>query len=372
MKIDYWIVGAGYAGCILAERIATQLNKKVLIIEQRNHIAGNAFDFFNEEGILVHKYGPHIFHTSNQTAWQYLSQFTEWRPYFHNVLAVIEGIKVPIPFNFNSIYELFPNKYAEKIENILLENYGYGHKIPILQLRETENKDLKFLADYIYENVFLGYTTKQWGFTPEQLDASVSARVPVYLSRDNRYFQDTYQGIPKNGYTQMFQNMINHQNIHLMLNTNYKDVINDLKFDKLVFTGALDDFFDNLHGELPYRSLDFKFVSEKREFYQEVAQINYPNNHLYTRITEFKHLTGQKSDTTTYAYEYPQEYVKGVNVPYYPIPMQENHEKFDKYLREAKKLKNVFFVGRLADYKYYNMDQITITALQKFEKVIAK
>jgi UDP-galactopyranose mutase len=372
MKFDYLIVGAGYAGSIIAERIATQLNKKCLIVEKRDHIAGNAYDYYDEHGVLVHKYGPHIFHTSNKQAWEYLSQFTEWNNYVHHVNAVIEGKNVPIPFNFNSIYQLFPQKYAEKLEKILLENYGYGLKIPILKLIETDNKDLKFLADYIYQNVFLGYTTKQWGYKPEELDPSVSGRVPVYLSRDNRYFQDTYNGIPKFGYTEMFKNILKHPNIHILLKTDYKDIIEDIKFDKLIFTGALDDFFDRVHGVLPYRSLSFDLKNFRQEKFQQVAQMNYPNNHNYTRITEFKHLTQQKVDSTTVAFEYPQEYIPDKNVPYYPIPRKESHEQYDKYLKESKKLKNVYFVGRLADYKYYNMDQITITALQKFEKVIAK
>lgn len=372
MKIDYLIVGAGYAGSVIAERIATQLNKKVLIVEERNHIAGNAYDYYDNNGILIHKYGPHIFHTSFKKAWDYLSQFTEWNNYIHYVNAVIDGKNVPIPFNFNSLYQLFPQNYASKLESVLLENFEYGQKIPILKLIENSNKDLKYLADFIYNNVFLGYTIKQWGMKPEDLDASVSARVPVYLSRDDRYFQDTYQGIPKNGYTEMFRKMINHPNIHLLLNTNYKDIISDIKFDKLVFTGALDDYFDSMHGDLPYRSLNFEFKNLNIEKYQEVAQINYPNSYDYTRITEFKHITQQASQTTTVAFEYPQEYVKGRNVPYYPIPKQENHVLYDKYLKETKKLKNVYFVGRLADYKYYNMDQITIAALQKFEKVISR
>lgn len=372
MRFDYIIVGAGYAGSILAERIASQLDNKVLLIDKRQHIAGNAFDYFDEHSVLVHKYGPHIFHTNSKTVWEYLSQFTEWYPYYHHVLAVIEGKKVPIPFNFNTISQLFPSKMAEKLEEKLLTKFEYGKKIPILNLLEAEDSNLKFLADYIYENVFLGYTVKQWGVRPEDLDKSVSSRVPVYLSRDNRYFQDQYQGIPSRGYTKMFEKMINHKNIHVLLNTDYKDIIDDLKFDKIIYTGPIDYFFDKVHGDLPYRSLRFDTKTYDQSEFQEVSQVNYPNNHDYTRITEFKHFLDQKLSKTTVAYEYSQEFVEGLNDPYYPIPNPENAEIFEKYKKEAEKLDNVIFCGRLADYKYYNMDQVAASALTTFKNKIAK
>mgnify|MGYP001773276240 CR=1 FL=1 len=371
MRFDYLIVGAGYSGCILAERIATQLNKKVLIVEKRNHIGGNAFDYYDENGILVHKYGPHIFHTNSKKVWDYLSRFTEWNLYYHKVLAVVDGKKIPIPFNLNSLYQVFPKKYAEKLEKQLIETFGYGTKIPILKLKESVSGDLKFLADFIYEKIFLNYTVKQWGYKPEDLDPSVTARVPIYISRDDRYFQDIYQGLPKYGYTKMFENMLNHRNIHILLNTDYRDVIEDIKFDKLVYTGPVDYFFDYIHGELPYRSLRFEFKAINSEYFQEVAQINYPNDYDFTRITEFKHMTGQKSKLTTIAYEYPEPYITGKNEPYYPIPKSENLEIYNKYVKEINKLNGVaYFVGRLADYRYYNMDQIVARALSVFEKEI--
>jgi len=370
---DYLIVGAGFAGSVLAERIASQLDKKVLVVDKRNHIGGNAYDYYDENGILIHKYGPHIFHTNSKKVVDYLSQFTEWRPYFHRVLAIIEGRKVPIPFNLNSIYELFSQKYAEKLEDELIKTYGYGQKIPILKLRESTNGELKFLANYIYENVFYGYTLKQWELKPEELDPSVTARVPVYISRDNRYFQDTYQLMPKEGYTKMFERMLSHKNIKILLQTDYKEIIDLIKFDKLIFTGPIDEFFKYQFGELPYRSLDFVFEKLDLEYYQEVGQINFPNNNDYTRITEFKFLTGQQSKFTTIAFEYPRKYRNNDSmIPYYPIPKAENNELYNKYLNEAKKLKNVIFCGRLADYKYYNMDQIVARSLNIFEKEIAK
>ncbi len=372
MKFNYLIVGAGFSGCILAERIATQLNKKVLIVEKRNHIAGNAYDYYDENGILVHKYGPHIFHTNSKKVWDYLSSFTEWRYYYHKVLAVVDGQKIPVPFNLNSLRILFPEKYAEKLEKMLIQEYGYGIKIPILKFLETSKDELKQLAKFIYEKIFYGYTLKQWELKPEDLDPGVTARVPgIFISKDDRYFQDKYQGIPKNGYTEMFKRMINHPNIHLLLNTDYKDIIEDIKFDKLIFTGPIDYFFDYIYGTLPYRSLRFKFAKFDVNYFQEVAQINYPNDYSYTRITEFNHLTGQLSPHTVVAYEYPERYEVGLNEPYYPVPQEKNIEIYKKYIKEAMRLNGiVYLVGRLADYKYYNMDQIVARALNVFENEI--
>ena len=372
MKFDYLIVGAGYSGCILAERIATQLGKKVLIVESRNHIGGNAYDYYDDNGVLVHKYGPHIFHTSAKKVWDYLSNFTRWNGYNHYVKAVIEGKEIPIPFNFNSIYQLFPPKFAAKLEDLLLDKFKYGMKIPILKLMKTDDPDLKFLADYIYKNVFLGYTSKQWGMKPEELDFSVSARVPVYLSRDNRYFQDIYQGLPARGYTEMFKKMTGHPNISILLQTDFREIVDDIKFDKMIYSGKIDEYFDYVDGDLPYRSLEFDLVNYEKDHFQSGGQINYPNNYKYTRITEFKHLTRQKHNSTTVAYEFPKKYIKGENIPYYPIPKDENHEQFAKYRKEADKLKNVFFTGRLADYKYYDMDQTVLVALRLFENKIVK
>lgn len=372
MKFDWLIIGAGYSACVLAERIANQLGKRVLIVEQRDHIGGNAYDFYNEHGILVHKYGPHIFHTQSKQVWDYLSQFTDWRHYYHHVLGVIDGKKVPIPFNLNTLYALFPPQYAQKLENLLLENFGFGVKVPILKLRESTSGDLGFLADYIYENIFLHYTAKQWNLKPEELDRGVTGRVPVYISRDNRYFQDKYQAMPKLGYTEMFRRMIAHPQIKVLLNADYREIIDDVKFDRIVCTAPIDTFFDYMHGELPYRSIDFKFETLDCERYQEVGTVNYPNEYDITRITEQKYLSGQSSPKTTLVKEYPQAYVPGQNDPYYPIPRQANRDRFNLYLKEANKLKGtVLFAGRLGDYKYYNMDQAVTRALGLFEKQIA-
>ena len=373
MKFDWLIIGAGYSACVLAERIATQMEQRVLIVEKRSHIGGNAYDYYNEHGHLVHKYGPHIFHTKSKPVWRYLSQFTDWRPYYHHVLAVVEGKKVPLPFNLNTLYALFPPRYAEKLEALLLENFGFGKKVPILQLKERQQTDLAFLADYIYDNVFLRYTHKQWDLKPEELDSGVTARVPIYISRDNRYFQDPYQAMPKHGYTAMFQRMIAHPLIKVLLNTNYKEIIDTVSFDRAVCTGPIDEFFDFSHGEMPYRSIDFRFETLNQESFQEVGTVNYPNDYDITRITEQKYLTGQVSPKTTIIREFPQAYIPGRNDPYYPIPKAENRDRLSLYLKEAKKLNgSVLFAGRLGDYKYYNMDQAVTRALGVFEKEIAR
>ncbi|MCK5876589.1 MAG: UDP-galactopyranose mutase [Candidatus Marithrix sp.] len=371
MKTDWLIIGAGFTGSVLAERIATQLNQKVLLVEQRNHIAGNAYDYFDEHGILVHKYGPHIFHTNAKYVWDYLAQFTQWRSYYHQVLGVVDGKQVPLPFNFNSIYALFPPQYADKLIKQLVAEYGFNQKVSILKIRETaKSKQLKFLADYIYDNVFHNYTVKQWDLKPEELAPAVTARVPIYTSRDDRYFQDTFQGMPQHGYTALFQNLLSHPNIKVLLNTNYKEIADEVQCKKLIFTGRIDDFFGYIHKELPYRSLDFKFLHSEQEQLQSVATINYPNEYDYTRTTEFKHLTGQRVYGSTYIEEYPQPYKAGKNIPYYPIPKEEYKESYRQYRSEADKLKKqVLFAGRLADYQYYNMDQAVARALSLFKEL---
>lgn len=369
MRFDWLIVGAGFTGVVFAERLASQKNQKILIVEKRDHIGGNAYDYYDENHILVHKYGPHIFHTNNRKVWSYLSRFTNWRIYYHKVLTAINGQKVPIPFNLNSLNELFPVEYAEKIEQNLIDRFGYNIKIPILELLKVDDKELKSLADFIYQNFYLSYNLKQWGLKPEELDPSVTSRVPIFVSKDNRYFQDTYQGIPRNGYTALFQKMLSNANIKLLLNTDYREIIEDVKFNKLIYSGPVDSFFDYIHGYLPYRSLKFKFIHHRKEFWQEVAQINYPNEFEFTRITEYKHLTGQSSLGTTITKEYPRNYKEGLNEPCYPILNEETLERFKLYQKEIDKLNGtVVFAGRLADYKYYNMDQAVKHALDIFER----
>lgn len=373
MKFDWLIVGAGFTGAVFAERIASQLDQTVLLVEQRNHIGGNAYDYYDEHGVLIHQYGPHIFHTNAAHVWDYLSQFTEWRPYYHRVLGVVDGQQVPIPFNLNSLYALFPPRYADKLADELLAQYGFNVKVPILKIMDSaKSPDLKFLAEYIYKNVFHSYTLKQWNLKPEELSPAVTARVPIYISRDDRYFQDTYQGMPKLGYTALFQNLLNHRNIKVLLNTNYREIINDVQYQRMIYTGPIDQFFDHVHGELPYRSLDFRFIHDTQEQWQTVGTVNYPNEYHYTRITEFKHLTGQRCYGSTYVEEYPQPYIRGQNIPYYPIPRDEYKELYRRYQTEAQALNDaVIFAGRLADYQYYNMDQAVARALSLFQKLVA-
>lgn len=380
MMIDYIIVGSGLAGVIMAERIATQLNKKVLIIEKRNHIGGNCYDFKDENNILVHKYGPHLFHTDNKEVIKYLSKFTTWDIYNHEVLAYIDGKKVIIPFNLNTLYEVFPQSKAKKLEEKLLGNYSYNIKIPILELKNSTDKELQFLADFIYDKMFVNYTSKQWGMKPEDMDGAVTARVPVFIGRDNRYFNDTYQMLPKNGYTNMINNILNHKNIKIMLNTDFKEIctLKDKDFylfeskfkGKVIYTGQIDELFDFKFGELPYRSVDMKFETFEKEFYQEKATVNYPNNYDFTRITEFKHIHPTNSSKTTILKEYPQEYKIGKNTPYYPIFTLENQNKYNEYLQYSKEFKNLILVGRLAEYKYYDMDDIVERVLSIFEQGI--
>ena len=371
VKVDWLIVGAGYTGAVLAERIASQLGQKVLVIERRDHIAGNAYDYYDPHGILVHRYGPHIFHTNSKRVWDYLSQFTEWRPYYHRVRALIEGKEIPLPFSLASLRALFSERLANKLEEKLIAHCGYGARVPILKLREAEDPDLRFLADYVYRHVFEGYTLKQWGLRPEELSPTVTARVPVLVSYDERYFQDTYQAMPKEGYTALFRRMLSHHNIKVLLKADWREVEGEVCFDRMVFTGPIDEFFGYLHGPLPYRSLRFELEHHPRLYVQEVGQMNYPNEYPYTRITEFKHLTGQDYlPHTTLAYEYPEAYEPGKNEPYYPVPKEENEERYQLYLKEAERLKAVIFAGRLGDYRYYNMDQAVARALKLFEEVV--
>lgn len=361
---DYLIVGAGFAGSVLAERLASKANKKVLIIDKRNHIAGNAYDHYDEAGILVHKYGPHIFHTNSKVVFDYLSQFTAWRNYQHRVLASIDGQLLPIPINLNTINQMyglnlnsdevidFFEKRAEKKNNILT----------------SEDVVVNSVGRELYEKFFRGYTQKQWGLDPSELNASVTARVPTRTNKDNRYFTDTYQAMPLHGYTKMFEKMLDHPNIHIMLNTDYKDILKEINYKRLIFTGPIDEFFDYRFGRLPYRSIDFKFETLDQEQFQETGTINYPNDYGFTRITEFKHLSGQKHHKTSIVYEFPTS----DGDPYYPIPKPENASLYKKYQALAAQTDDVYFVGRLGTYKYYNMDQVVAQSLATFNQINGK
>ncbi|MGZ3998908.1 MAG: UDP-galactopyranose mutase [Flavisolibacter sp.] len=358
---DYLIVGAGFAGSVLAERLATQANKKVLIIDKREHIAGNAYDYYNKDGILIHKYGPHIFHTNSKEVFEYLGQFTPWRPYEHKVLGSVDGQLVPIPINLNTINAL----YGLTLSSGDVENFFAERAEKVDRVKTSEDVVVSKVGRELYEKFFRGYTRKMWDLDPSELDASVTARVPTRTNRDDRYFTDTYQAMPLYGYTHMFQNMLSHKNIKVMLNTDYKEIIDIIPHKNLIFTGPVDEYFNYCYGKLPYRSLEFKFETIDKEVFQPTGTVNYPNEQLYTRITDFKYLTGQVHPKTAVVYEFP----KAEGDPYYPVPRPENAELYKKYQQLATTMKNTYFVGRLATYKYYNMDQVVAQALTTFKKI---
>lgn len=358
---DYLIVGAGFAGSVLAERLASQSGKKILIVDTRNHIAGNAYDHYNEAGILVHKYGPHIFHTNSRDVFEYLSRFTEWRRYEHRVLASVDGQLVPIPINLDTINKL----YGLNLTAFQLTEFFESVAEPKDSIRTSEDVVVNKVGRELYEKFFRNYTRKQWGIDPSELDKSVTARVPTRTNRDDRYFTDTYQAMPLHGYTRMFENMLTHPNIKVMLNTDYREIQDIIPYKQMIYTGPVDGFFDYCYGKLPYRSLDFKHETLNEQVHQPQAVVNYPNEHLYTRVTEFKYLTGQEHQKTSIVYEYP----KAEGDPYYPVPRPENAELYKQYKALADATPDVHFVGRLATYKYYNMDQVVAQALALYAQL---
>jgi UDP-galactopyranose mutase len=358
---DYVIVGAGFAGSVLAERLANVSENKVLILDQRDHIGGNAYDYFNKDGILIHKYGPHIFHTNSRKVFDYLSKFTAWRPYEHRVLASVDGQLVPIPINLNTINKL----YSLQLNCHEVEAFFASKAERLSRVVTSEDVVVSKVGRELYEKFFRGYTRKQWDLDPSELDASVSARVPTRTNRDDRYFTDTYQAMPAQGYSRMFQKMLSHPNIKIMLNTDYKEIIDVIPYKTMIYTGPIDSYFNYCYGRLPYRSIEFRFETHDTEFFQSTGTINFPNEHPYTRITEFKYLTGQKHHKTSIVYEFPQ----AEGDPYYPIPRPENAEIYKKYQSLANTMTNTYFTGRLATYKYYNMDQVVAQSLSLFEKI---
>lgn len=367
------IVGSGFSGSTMARLIAEKLDEKVVVVDKKDHIAGNCYDYRDENGIMIHKYGSHIFHTNNEKVWSFLKQFTDFNTYMHEVVGILDGIEAQIPFNFTTLYQIFPETLAKRLEEKLLKKFEYNKKVPILEFQKQDDEDLKFLAEYVYEKIFLNYTTKQWGVSPKDVDGAVTARVPVYLSKDNRYFQDKYQGIPLEGYTKVVEKMLDHPNIEVILNKDFAEFKKEnsdlVKNARIFYTGSIDEFFDYKFGKLPYRSVNFKFETHNREFYQTHACINYPNNYDFTRIHEYKHYLNDKSEKTVIAKEYSEFFELGKNERYYPIASEENAKLYKKYLDEAKNLKDVYFFGRLGDYKYYNMDLAVARAIELFEEV---
>jgi UDP-galactopyranose mutase len=361
---DYLIVGAGFAGSVMAERLAADAGKKVLIIDKRVHIGGNAFDHYDDAGILVHRYGPHIFHTNSKEVFEYLSRFTEWRPYQHQVRAFVDGQLLPMPINRETINRM----YGLRLTSFELPAFFEKLAEKRTAIKTSEDVIISKVGRELYEKFFRNYTRKQWDLDPSELDAAVTARVPVRTNSDNRYFTDTYQAMPRHGYTRMFDKMLSHPNIKILLNADYRDVQKEIPHDEVIYTGPVDEYFDYRYGKLPYRSLDFTFETLNEAQHQPVAVINYPNENLYTRVTEFKHLTGQEHQKTTLVYEYP----KASGDPYYPIPRSENAELYRKYQMLAAATTGVHFVGRLATYKYYNMDQVVAQALTLYAKITSQ
>jgi UDP-galactopyranose mutase len=357
---DWLITGAGFAGSVLAERIARKRNESVLVIDRRDHIGGNAYDHLNADGILIHKYGPHIFHTSSADIFNYLSNFTAWRPYEHRVLAQVDGKLLPIPINLDTVNRLYGLNLNEK----QVAKFYADRAEPVNHARNSEEMIVSQVGRDLFEKFFRGYTLKQWGIEPRDLDASVTARIPIRTNRDDRYFGDTFQKMPLKGYTPMFNRMLNHPNIEVRTSTDFREIEPGM-YKNLIYTGPVDEYFGHRYGKLPYRSLRFVHETKRMESVQPVATVNYPQTERYTRITEFKKLTGQKHPFTSLCYEYPC----ADGDPFYPIPRKENAETYKKYEELARRERQTWFVGRLATYKYYNMDQVVGQALKTFQRI---
>src|SRR5436189_4381651 len=358
---DYLIVGAGFAGSVLAERLARGSGKSVLLCDRRSHIGGNAYDCLDQAGLLIHKYGPHIFHTNSKVILDYLSQFTAWRKYEHRVLASIDGNLLPIPINLDTINKFYALALTEGEADDFLASIAEVRD----PIRTSEDAVVSRVGRKLYEKFFQGYTRKQWGLDPSELDAQVTARIPVRTNRDARYFTDEFQFMPRHGFTRMFENMLDHEYIDLALATDFRELRKEVNFRQLIYSGPIDEFFDFRYGKLPYRSLHFSHRTLNREWFQPVAVVNYPNDFDYTRVTEFKHLTGEQHQRTSIVYEYP----RGEGDPYYPIPQPRNAAIYSQYRKLAEALPDVRFVGRLATYRYYNMDQVVGQALTLYKNL---
>lgn len=373
---DCIIIGSGIAGAAAARVLAEEQGRKVLVLEKKHHIGGNCYDGKDEYGILVHWYGPHIFHTGNEEVYEWLSRFTDWYAFGHEVVARVGDKLLPVPFNLNTLKMVYGEEKAAVLEKKLVDTFGFGARVPILKLREQQDEDLRAIADYVYENVFLRYTMKQWGQTPEEIDPAVTGRVPVVISYDNRYFGDKYQGMPLDGFTPMFEKMLDHPNIEVRTNTNAKDVLviseeegkvllDGQEFHgTVIYTGPVDELFDCRFGRLPYRTLRFDFEHYDRPDYQGHSVVNYTVSEDYTRITEFKYLTGQKAESTTIVKEYPFAYTGAEGeIPYYAIMNEENNALYRKYADLAAQIPDFHLLGRLAEYKYYNIDAMAAKAI---------
>ncbi|CDD41291.1 UDP-galactopyranose mutase [Enorma massiliensis] len=381
---DMIVVGAGYAGSVCARRVAEGAGFRVAVLERREHIAGNAYDYVNDEGILVHKYGPHIYHTYSERVHEFLSRFTKWTDYQHKVLANIHGTLMPVPFNHTSLKLAFGEDRGEELYRKLVDTFGEDKKVPIMELRQKNDPDLQEVADYVYENVFLYYTMKQWGQTPDQIDPSVTGRVPVFIGDDDRYFpQAPYQGMPEDGYTVLFEHMLDHDLIDVFVGVDARDIFtldeNNVSVcgkvygGEIVYTGPLDELFNLDLGALPYRTLDMQFETLEQDQFQPVGTVNYTTSEDFTRITEFKNMTGQVvPGKTTIMKEFSHAYEPGSGqTPYYAIIDPENRALYERYLERVQNLTNFHPVGRLAEYRYYDMDAVTDSALELSDEIIS-
>jgi UDP-galactopyranose mutase len=356
MVFDYLIVGCGLSGTTCA-RILAEQGRRVLVIDKRNHIGGNAYDCYNDDGILIHRYGPHIFHTQHKHVWDFLSRFTRWRLYQHRVLAYVHGRLVPMPINLNTINLLFNASYTEQT----IGDFYKTVKNDDMPVKNAKDMVVSKIGERLYELFFKEYTKKQWDLYPEDLEPEVTARIPVRYNRDDRYFSDPYQGIPISGYTPMIARMLDHPLIQIMLNTEYKLIKNEISAKKTIYTGPIDEYFNYQYGKLPYRSIDFKFETIDKPGYQSAAVVNYPNDYDFTRITEYKRMTGQIHTKTTIV----REYSTSEGEPYYPVPRVENKKLYEKYEALASREENVCFLGRLGRYRYLNMDMAIKEAMDE-------
>lgn len=366
-RADFLIAGAGFAGVVLAERLASQCGMKCLVVEKRDHIAGNAYDYRDEAGVLLHKYGPHYFRTNAPRIVEYLSAFTEWHHVDYTILSWVDGRYWPFPINLNTFEQMIGRASSEEEMKATLETW----REPIEHPRNSEEAIVSQVGWKLYEMFFKNYTRKQWKRDPKDLDASVCGRIPIRTNRDNRYLTESFQALPKEGYTAMFERMLDHPNIEVILNTDYREVRESDRFRHLIYTGMIDEYFDFCHGPLPYRSLRFEPRTLDQEYFQPAMQVNYPNDYDYTRIVEIKHATGQKCPKTTVVFEYPDDYELGKDA-YYPIPAPDAKAIYGKYAASAQLESEVSFVGRLATYRYYNMDQVVGMALTEFDKLREK
>ena len=359
---DYLIVGAGFAGSVMAERLASQLDRRVLLIDRRNHVGGNAYDCRDGAGVMIHQYGPHIFHTNAQRVVNYLSQFTDWRPYEHRVLAAVDGKQVPIPINLTTLNSL----YGLKMNSAEATQFLAARASTDLDIVSSRDVVISQIGLELYQKFFEGYTRKQWGIDASQLDKAVTSRVPTRTDSDDRYFQDKFQCMPSLGYTHMFERMIDHPNIDFFPETDYADIKGSTKYTHVIYTGPIDEYFSHCFGKLPYRSLRFEHSTLDTSRYQKTAVVNYPSLDVpHTRITEYKHLTGQVHPKTSITHEYPTS----EGDPYYPIPTPENAALYRQYEDLAERTHGITFTGRLGTYRYYNMDQVVAQSLTLFGKI---